>query len=40
MYTRMARVHDERQPYVQDDLLEALHACVITAVAIEHCLCT
>jgi hypothetical protein len=25
MYTRMAREHDERQPYVQEDLLEALH---------------
>jgi hypothetical protein len=25
MYTRRARVHDERQPYIQDDLLDALH---------------
>ncbi len=25
MYPRMAREHDERQPYVQEDLLEALH---------------
>ena len=25
MYTRMAREHDERQPYIQDDLLDALH---------------
>ncbi len=25
MYERLAREHDERQPYVQDDLLDALH---------------
>ena len=25
MYTRKAREHDERQPYIQDDLLDALH---------------
>ena len=23
--TRLAREHDERQPYIQDDLLDALH---------------